>query len=246
MKHVASLTDALLAIGGSQPARKLMPLMGYRAQAPVTAFVRPLFPLKLLQRATAPGWKRLPRFARSVLWTLSAPTPTTDTWCARRITGEDALGIESVLAESRRGAGALERSAAQLRYMQECPIARIQLYAVEEKGGTRGYFMLAFVPGQARLIDAGMSCEDSKGWRALIQCAVAEARRAGNVAELTAWASDPQLSRWLAESGFHRRFNIPVWLRAGRAHGFSPEALRTQMLDSDAAYLHGNTGDLWA
>jgi hypothetical protein len=246
MKHVAGLMDALLAIGGSPAARKVMPLMGYRAHGLVTAFARPLSPLKLLRVAADSGWKRWPRFARSLFWKLSAPAPATHHWRCRPITGAEAHAIEPILSASRPGLAVMERSVAQLRHMFDCPIAPVRLYAVEDKRSMRGYFMLAFVRGQARLIDAGVAAENSDHWQALIECAAQEASRGGLAAELVAWASDSLFSGALARTGFHPRFNLPVLLRPGSQGGPSEDPLRVQMLDSDAAYLHDDHGALWA
>lgn len=246
MKHVASFTEALLAIGGTAAARKVMPLMGYGAHGLVTAFVRPLSPLELLRVATGSGWKRWPRFARSLVWKLSAPAPLGHQWRCRRIGGGDAHVIESVFPASRRGLAVMDRSVAQLRHVLDCPIASVRLYAVEDKRSMRGYFVLAFVRGQARLIDAGVASEDADHWRALIECAAVEASRDGRAAELVAWASDSLFSGALARTGFHPRFNLPIWLRSGGEGGPAQDSLRIQMLDSDAAYLYDDNGTLWA
>ena len=46
------------------------------------------------------------------------------------------------------------RGAALFRYLEQCPIARHELYVAREGGRLKGYFLLSFVPGQARVADA--------------------------------------------------------------------------------------------
>lgn len=246
MKYVGSLTDALLAIHGSAAACKVMRLIGYQPHGFVTGYVRSLFPLRLLRQPAGPRWRLLPRLARSTLWSLAAPGPAHEGWEARPITAEQIDSITCVLPRTRHRLAVLERSRPQLRYMLDCPTVPMKLYTFEREGHVRGYFVLGFAPGQARLVDCWTESIDPADWRAMIQCAVTEAKRDNNVAELGAWANDPLLARCLVECGFHARFTAPIYLRANSDSVIGTVALRVQMVDSDLAYLHGGRGDLWA
>jgi hypothetical protein len=246
MRHVGSLNDALLSIQANPGADKVMQLMGYRSRGVVTGYVRTLRPLRLLHHRGSPLWRLPPRFARSILWTLTAPRAAADRWQAREIGPEQVDRIASALPRSREGLAVLERAPAQLRYMLACPTVRMKLYALERERQLRGYFVLAFVPGQARLVDCWTESLDPSDWRALIGCAVAQATRAGDVAELVAWANDPLLEQSLAECGFHARFAAPVCLLAESESYVAARPLRVQMLDSDLAYPHAAGQGLWA
>ena len=72
-----------------------------------------------------------------------------------------------------------------------------------------------------------------------------EAARHGDAAELAAWANDPRLTQSLRDCGFRERLSLPVYLRPTAA-GIAPRALRVQMLDNDAAYLHAGRPEFWA
>jgi Acetyltransferase (GNAT) domain len=244
MKHVGSLTDALLAIQPSSVAGKVMGLMGYQARGFVTGYVRPLRPLRLLHGRPSPGWRLPARVARSILWTLTAPRPTACGWQTLRIGAEQIDRIAGVLPESREGLAVLERTPQQLRYMLDCPSARMDLYVCE--GHSRGYFILAFFPTQVRLVDCWTESLDPSDWCALIQCAVTQVRRVHGVAELVAWGSDPLLAQSLTDCGFHARFTAPIYLRARSESRIAQRTPRVQMLDSDLAYLQGPGRALWA
>jgi hypothetical protein len=246
MRHVASLADALLAIDPNPPASKVIRLMGYRPHGLATGYVRTLFPLRLLRGSGGPAWRLLPRLVRSAVWSLAAPRSGDDRWQARQVAADQIDRIASVLPRSRQGLTVLERAPPQLRYLLDCPTAPIELYTVEEAGHPRGYFVLAFVPGQARLVDCWVESTDPSAWCALIQCAVGRAKQDGEVAELAAWASDPLLAQCLMESGFHARRSAPIYLRTDNESLIAACALRVQMVDSDAAYLHSGGRELWA
>lgn len=246
MKHVGGLIDALFTVQPSPVAGKVMQLMGYQPRGLVTGYVRPLRPLRLLRDRPGPRWRLPARVARSILWTLTAPRPAADGWQARQIAAEQIDRIARVLPRSREGLAVLERTPQQLRYMLDCPTARMTLYGLERDGHCRGYFILAFLPLQVRLVDCWTDSLEPSEWRALIRCAVMQAKRAGGVAELVAWGNDPLLTQCLTECGFHARFTAPIYLRAQSESRIAERTLRVQMLDSDLAYLHGAGRELWA
>lgn len=245
MKHIGGLTDALLAIHPNPPASRVMQLIGYRPHGLATGYVRTLYPLRLLRSPVGPKWRLLPRLVRGTAWRLAAPRPDCGGWQARHIPSDQIDRIAPLLPSSRAGLVVLEREAAQLRYLLGCPTVAMRLYVLEE-AHARGYFVLAFAPGQARLVDCWVKPAEPTAWRALIQCAVRQAQRNDDVAELTAWANDPLLTQCLVESGFHARRSVPIYLRTDNEALIAAGAIRVQMADSDAAYLHTGRRDLWA
>jgi hypothetical protein len=246
MKHLGKSADALLAIGGSAQTLQLLPHLGFRPAGTATCYVRPLHPLRILTPSAHPTWKLLPRLARSVLWTLQAQSGGIDGWGVRQISPEELPRIAAVLPVPTHDMAVFERCADLFRYALTCPIVSMQLYAVEKAGRTRGYFLLAFAARQARLADCWVDSEDPVDWRALIQCAVREAKRHPRAAELAAWASDPMLSRCLSECGFHARGRLPVLLLSPQNPVLTPATLRVQMLDNDTAYRHTGRNEFWA
>ena len=246
MKHVGRQTDYLLGVGGSEQTRKIMPLIGYRLSGEVTGFVKPLAPARLLGKLGGSRWKRVPRFARSLLWSLSTPRTQSSAWQTLPIRAEDLERIGPVLPEPGAQLAVLGRGPAYLRHALACPIVPIGLHALERAGRIGGYFLLSYAPGQARLADLWMNSADPMDWRALVHAAIREARGSGQAAELAAWSSDPALSKVLSECGFHARFTLPIYLR-GSAGALPPDKpLRVQMLDNDAFYLYFSTRNLWA
>lgn len=247
MKQVGRQTQFLLGIGGTEHTRKIMPLMGYRLCGTVTAFVRPLSPIRLLRSpSSGPRWKLGPRFARSVLWSVSAPRGDSGAWRSDPIDPADVKQVADVLPVPAPGVPVLERSPELLRHALACPIAPVELYALKRAGRVGGYFVLSHTPSQARLADLWMDSSDAADWRALVHLAVRQARAQADAAEIAAWASDTRLSQALLECGFHARFTVPIYLRASAGVTAPEHTLRAQMLDSDAFYLYDSRNPLWA
>jgi hypothetical protein len=246
MRYVATLTDALIGIGGSDASLKLLPHVGFRQSGVVTGYVRTLHPLKLLGDASRPNWRVLPRLARSALWRIAAPRPDGNRWQARRISADQLETIAPAFSKSPGRVTAFERSEAELGYMLSCPIAPMELFVLEQGGSLRGYFMLAFVSCQARLVAAWVDSDAPVDWTLLVQCAVRQAMQKKAIAELVTWGSDPMLSACLVACGFHPRSTAPILVRSSKAIDLAAAALRVHMLDSDAAYFHTGGRVLWA
>lgn len=246
MKHVATLCDALIGIGGSDASLKLLPHVGFRQCGAATGYVRTLRPLKLLNDVSRPNWRLLPRMARSAIWRMTAPRPNCNHWQPRRVLADQLDAFASIFSRSRSAVTAFGRSEGELAYMLSCPIIPMEFFVLEQGGRLRGYFILAFAACQARLVDFRVDSDEPADWRALIQCAVHQAMQKKAIAELVTWGSDPMLSTCLEECGFHPRSTVPVLVRSGKGIDLSRATMRVQMLDSDAAYLTGEGQLLWA
>ena len=246
LRHAAARSDAMIGIGGSEATLKILPLLGFKTCGSVTGYVHTLRPLKLIAAASQPSWRLIPRIARSAVWCTTAPRIANNRWRARRIPADQLRELAPLLAGRGGSVSAFERSDALLRYMLSCPIVPMECFVVEQGANPRGYFILAFVHHQARLVDARVDTDAPADWRALIHCAVLEAKRDTAVAELATWGSDAMLAQVLEECGFHARFTMPFWARSRKTATFPPPIFRVQMLDSDAAYLHQGRGALWA
>jgi hypothetical protein len=246
LKHIGHQAQALLALGGSALTRQILPRIGFRTVGVATGYTRPLFPMRLLRGGAIP-WRRLvPRFARSVAWTLGAPSARSADWQVRRLAGDDINTIASVLPVPVRGMAVLERSVDLFRYALSCPIVPLALFGVERSGRAHGYFLLASAPGQVRIVDCWMDSDEPADWRAMILCAVEQARRDPQAAEVVILASDLLLEESLVASGFHARYATPIQIRPEDAASMPPMPLRVQMLDSDAAFLHAGRAEYWA
>ena len=246
MKHFGRQADALLAVGGSDQTLQILPHIGFRPYGVADGYVRVLRPLSFLAVAGAPAWKLPARLARRGLWRLSSPMREPAGWTIERIISDGIDILSGALPRGSAALGVFERSVGLLRYMLECPIARMELYALKSRQEVRGYFLLAFTPGQARIADCWATTDEPAAWNALLQYAALQAWRHGDCAELVAWSSDAAITHALVAAGFHRRNQQPVLLRTAAEAGVPPEHFRIQMLDNDAAYFHHGFAELWA
>jgi hypothetical protein len=243
--RIGQLADIHVSVGGSQDTRELMPLIGFKPLCQITGYARPLRPWRIFASDARVGWRLAARFLRSVLWKARAPSIDIAGCRAVRIGPQQLARLTAVFPRPRAGMAVAERSAAVFAHALTCPMVTSELYGIELRGRLRGYFLLTFAPGQARVADLWTESEDPAEWRACIQCAVERARQHTDMAEIVAWASTPALSARLIECGFHARTEEPVLIRQRGAIEI-PRVVHLQMLDTDAAYRHLGVPGLWA
>jgi hypothetical protein len=246
MKHIGRLADALLAVGGSEQTLQILPHIGFRQCGTAEGYVRVIHPLRFLRGRTAAWWKLPARLVRRSLWHLSSSLKSPAGWSIRRVASDETMTLVEALPNAVPGMGVFERSEGLFRYMLQCPIVPMELYALENLNNVLGYFLLAFAPGQARIADCWVATDQPEAWHALMQYATLQASRHGDVAELVAWSSDAVIARTLVASGFHRRNQQPIFLRSAGGGGIIPGRMNVQMLDNDAAYFHQGVAELWA
>lgn len=237
MKHIRRLTDALIAVGGSQWTQQIIPHLGFRRLGTVTEYISGLYPLRYQWRNTSPLWKVPGRLARGMVWTVWVSS-SRGAWRAQRIGPADLPRVQALLPRPKRDTAIFERSDGLFRYMLSCPISPMELHALTQDGKPRGYFLLARALGQARLVDCWLDSDDPADWRALIRCAQGQAAHNPEARYLVTQASDPLLARCLLHCGFEAQGEIPVQVLADPAFGQFTGTLRVQMLDSDAAFLY--------
>jgi hypothetical protein len=247
MKQIGKLTDGMIGVGGSELTQQILPMIGFKeCGTTVTRYARPLRPLLRLMNPEYRGWRLAPQVMRGIFWTLTAPSRREAEWSAHRILA-DQLGSAAIIwPRPKIGTTMFERSSASISYLLRCPATPMELYSVHSRGRPRGYFLLAFAPAQARIVDCWVDSEEPAEWSAMVQLAVEQAKAQVQVAEVVSMCSDPLLGAALLESGFHTRNAVPMWLRAASGVARPDVTIRFLMADSDEAFLHNGRNSLWA
>jgi hypothetical protein len=245
LAQVAQMVDAVVALGGSETAEKVLEALGFKTCGEVTKFARPLRPLRRLVGQTLRLNSRA-QFARSLFWSLQAPSVQTQGWIASRVAPQQ-LGSQTV-PWPRAGGGSVvfERTENSIAYFLKCPATAMELYSVAQEGSCRGYFLLAHAPGQTRIVDFYVDGESRESWRTLIQLAVVVAKRNPTAAEVVSVGSDSITRQALIDCGFHPRGDYALRLLPGKGVELPAGTIRFHMIDSDAAYLHTNQNLYWA
>jgi hypothetical protein len=236
----------MFAVGGSELTQQILPVIGFkRCDTTITRYARPVRPLLRLVNPENWSWRLMPQVVRGLFWTLTAPTRRDVEWSAHRILANQLAAASIIWPTPRFGTAVFERSNASMRYLLSCPMTPMELYSVHSYRGPRGYFLLAFAPTQARIVDCWIDSDELSEWSAMVQLAVGQAKAHAHVAEVVAMCSDPLLEAALVECGFHIRDAAPMWLRAAGNVARPDARIRFLMADSDEAFLHSERNSLW-
>jgi hypothetical protein len=244
LKNAANLSDGVFVAGGSDITQRILPAMGFRESGRATTFVLPLRPFLRLRDDSFSSWKSAARYGRNLLWMMQASSGTPAGWSARRVPRERLATMEFPTPHPRGAEALFERTVPDIYNLLECPATPAEFYLVERGGLARGYFVLAIAVRQSRIAEAWVDSGDIDDWRALYVMAARAAAARRQIAEITTVAGTPVEIDALRQAGFQPRGQIA--LRFQLRDGGVPEAVRFQLVDGDAAYLHDGATAYWS
>jgi hypothetical protein len=231
--HIAKFTDALIGVGGSDSAHRVLRRMSFQARQEFEIYGRVTRPVRRLLGVQGKSWRDVARFGRNVWRGLRPMGGRAGEWRARRVEQFDE-SLEAVLPRPGLISGIVcQRSAALLNYMLACPAARMEGYLVEREGQVAGYFLLAFTQKECRVAELWVASGDERDWLAALLAAV-KGREGNQVSVGCGNAFALQIAHW---AGFHRITRQPVYVKD--PSGALPSAMDAAMslLDTDAFLL---------
>ncbi len=237
MRRVGEMTDGVFAAGGSESTQKILPALGFKSVGTAARYILPSRPLARMGNSLR-SWRGAARFGRGLFLSLTAhPTePLHQGWSARRLQSGELSATHVPTPRPCGKQAAFARTHESIVDLLQCPIAPGELYVVERNGTDLGYFVLTIAGMQCRLAEAWIESENPDDWQALFTLAIRQAKTYRQVAELIAVASTRLEKDALERTGLPccGHINLRLWMRNERV----PEAIRFQMVDGDAAYLH--------
>lgn len=204
LRRLMALSSFVLVTGGAPVTRAILPRVGFQPWAQRRRFTRVLRPLRQASsRPDTRGWREPARILRNSLWSLRPLSPVRD-WIA-----EPSAPTPELLSALPSLPGTLF-TVDDLLYRLRCPAVRFQLLALRERGEPRGYCLLSFAGGQARIADLRVAAAGQADWNAAVSAVVRAARADTTAAEITTFGSTPLLDDALTANGFLPRGLFPL------------------------------------
>jgi hypothetical protein len=236
LRMMTGLADVLLTIGGSQDTRNVLPKLGYKRRGELRRYARVSRPWLQLRTTTAKNWKTPLKFLRNSARVIGGVPRVPDGWQAAKVTSFTGA-INGGAVGQTTSSTSPRRTAAELDYLLSCPAARFSGFTVRQADQLRGYFVLAQVGGQARIVDVRSDRDDSQSWQAI--CALA-ARTAGQdpaTCEIVVASSiDATENAWL-QAGFIHRETEPILCYDPRSRLRPESPLNLNLADGDSCFL---------
>jgi hypothetical protein len=234
LRQIGAKVPLMIATGGSEIARRILPVIGFRPQGELYRFARPVRPLGQALTTSERNWKLPARLLRNACWRLSVPWSFPHEWSAVPVPPEEMPGW--LWPRPSPGMAVMARDAGFYRYVVNSPTGRHALYGLEKRHGLVGYCCLSFAPHVARIVDLWLPSTKVEDWSAGFRTAAVLAARDKTVYEVSAWASTALGKAGLVRAGF-RRCESSAMSVFGDPKILEGRTLQVQMLDSDAGFL---------
>ena len=237
LRQIGAKVRLMIATGGSEITRRVLPVIGFRPHAELCWFARPVRPLGQALTTADKNWRLPARVMRNTFWRLSPRLSLPRGWSAPRLAPEEVP--DRLWPHPSAATAVTARDTAFYRYLEDSPSARHALFGLEKRGELVGYFCLAFAPHVARIADLWLPSTRAEDWCAGFRTAAVVAAREKGVYEVSAWASTALGKEGLSRAGFRLRDRsaVSVFGDPGILEGLK---LHLQMLDSDAGFLSGD------
>ena len=211
-RHCLSLVETLLAIGGSDDTRRLMPTVKWFRRMPdLELYARPLHPFRAHFQIGKLGPRAMAKTARRLLWSLHPALPPASDWRCTPV-----KELERVWPPPP-GFVRIHRTPEWLNHFLDCPTVRFTALRLDHVGAAgggapRGHALLAHAHRQLRIVDFGVDSADEAEWVRAVSSITGWARSVPGVSEIVAGSSLPLFQRIYAAAGMRPRVSLIVYL----------------------------------
>lgn len=237
-QHLASFADVQIAIGGSDDALKMLPLLRFRPKQQLRSYRLITSAWKYHLGSGPKDWKTPLRIGRD--WARSRNV---------RVNGSS-HGIEarSIKRFEERSSMPLPdpriarcivsvRTAASLNYALRCPIAGMEAYLLVRSSEILGYFILARVGATCRIAELWMNSESAQDWLSAVELATETAAVHPDTGAVLTTVSAPVLQSALEQTGYQFVEEVPVFLKDRHRRVPQEQPILLSMLENDAFYI---------
>jgi hypothetical protein len=233
LRKIVPLSGTLMAIGGSQDTRKMLPLMGFRPANEAYFVARPVRPFRQAVRHQQRDWRLPARLARNALWARFPAIKNPAGWSFELI-GPDRVPND-LWSMGAAPWAARERLPLVYAHYLGCPFMRFRLFLIHRQQRPVGCFLIGFVLGQARVADLWLLEQSPEWYDAAYRLALVASLTDPTVVEVIGLAS----IRWrldaLKRCGFREFRREPVMVCP--FEDVPPDGFDCQLLDNDTAFL---------
>jgi len=236
LRKIAGLADVLLTIGGSRDTRNLLPKLAYKPCGELRHYARVVRPWLHFRTTPQKNWKLPVKFIRNSARSVTGIPPSLQGWQVQRVTTftkvveSRQLGMASDFTSAVRTPAGLDR-------LLKCPAAKFSGFLARTGEQVRGFFLLATIGHQARIVDIRFTSDGQQTWQALCNLAVRTAAEDPQVCEIAAASSLPVIQAAWLKAGFVHRQTDQILCYDPRDLVRSGPPLDVTLADGDQCFL---------
>jgi hypothetical protein len=229
VQRLARMFDYIVAIGGSETTRKVLPAFGFKQVAQTWEAARPLKPARQIATHQTRNWKLAARLVRNSVWAIAPLVTPPVGWGIQEVAAGDASATP--------GSHAFPRSREFFEYLSRCPTARFRVFTLTRAGEKAGSVLLSVVRGQARVAGVWLADASEEAYRASFALVQRVARRTSGAAELVAKGVEGASERAAVAAGLRILAKAPVFVLDKKGVFVRPPEFQFQLIDDDGAFL---------
>ncbi|MGB8986689.1 MAG: hypothetical protein WCC37_08815 [Candidatus Sulfotelmatobacter sp.] len=153
--------------------------------------------------------------------------------------------LESILNGSAADVFTSHRTIAGLNRMLSCPAALFSACVLLRSKRPCGYFLLARVGKQTRIVDLRVDRNDATTWMAACSLAAFTAAEIPDTAEVVAGFSSNAVNEAFAQTGFRLRGSLPIYCYDPKKVLGAEPVLDLSMLDGDLCFIADAQNPFW-
>ncbi|MFZ0293645.1 MAG: hypothetical protein WAL52_08575, partial [Candidatus Sulfotelmatobacter sp.] len=138
-----------------------------------------------------------------------------------------------------------QRTTAGLNRMLNCPAAKFSAFVIQRSKRPCGYFLLAQVGKQTRIVDLRIDRNDPSTWMAACSLAALTAAEIPDTAEIVAGFSFNVVNEAFAHAGFRSRGSLPVYCYDPKKVLGAEPVVDLSMLDGDLCFIADAQNPFW-
>ena len=235
LRKMSQLGDVLITIGGSDDTRAILPKLGYKQCGELRRYARVIRPWLQLSTTPRKDFRSAVKFIRNSARNLRPlPTSTKNAQVSRVSSFSGVLDDLAIHRASRSVVSS--RTAAGLNHLMTCPAGRFSGFVVTCEH-FRGYFVIAEIGRQSRIIDLGTDATDSESWRTMSLLAASTAAQNPEICEIVAASSSDEASATWLQMGFTHARTEPIFAYDPRQRLRTGTPVNLSMADGDLCFL---------
>lgn len=236
LRRLAQDNEVLVTIGGSQDTRALLPKLGYKPCGELRRYARVVRPWLLFRTTPGKTWKAGINLVRNSSRALIRIPAVPKGWQVTKVSAFAGAVDDAVLGQTT-SPTASRRTAAGLDRLLSCPAGRFSGFLVRREQ-LQGYFLIAQIGRQARIVDMGLNSNDQEPWQGICALAAATAAQPPETCEIVAASSNEAIGNaWLRAGFSHRRTDQIFCYAARNKVVISGPPLDLTLADGDLCFL---------
>ena len=232
-KELMKLAETVYIIGGTPATRHILPKIGFERAGEACTFSRWIRPVR--------EFRTRPLSGRSVLRLLHGISRFRKTQPGNRRMNSRSVpsfdeSLQLLLNQRSSDFAYRQRTVENLNYLLACPARGVKGHLLLEQDTVCGYFIMATVDWETRLLDIFVNSADVLDWQLAYSAAAAAAEADPSSCRIRTLATTPMHREALVGAGYWEQYKEPIMIHDPNNRLTTSQPVNFQLCDEDGGY----------